>query len=100
MAIGLFDIHGCVGENPNLEITSPVFDKIVIEFPSIENPAQTKTFEISVKRKSEDDIYIQKAILNGERWNSFRFPVSKFFTGGKLEIELGDTPNENWGLKL
>ncbi|NIA12299.1 MAG: glycoside hydrolase family 92 protein [Nitrospiraceae bacterium] len=99
MAIGLFDEHGCVGEAPTLEITSPIFDKIVIEFPSVEDPSQMKTFEITVKRKNASDIYIQKATLNGERWDSFKFPVTKFFAGGTLEIELGKTPNKKWGVQ-
>jgi putative alpha-1,2-mannosidase len=30
MAIGLFDVQGCVGENPELELTGPVFDKIIL----------------------------------------------------------------------
>lgn len=100
MSIGLFDIHGCVGEDPHLEITSPIFDKIVIDFPSLDNLSQPKTFEIVVNRKSPGDIYIQKAWLNGESWDSFRFPITKFFEGGKLEIELGPKPNKKWGKQL
>jgi len=99
LAIGLFDIHGCVGESPTLEITSPLFDKTIIEFPSIENPSKMKTFEITVKRKNTNDIYIQKARLNGEQWNSFKFPITEFFNGGKLEIELGKAPNKKWGVQ-
>ena len=99
MAIGLFDLHGCVGEAPNLEITSPLFDKIVIEFPSVEDPSKMKTFEIIVKRKKASDIYIQKTMLNGKQWESFKFPVADFLSGGELEIELGSKPNKYWGIK-
>ena len=99
MAIGLFDIQGCVGEKPELEITSPIFDKIVIEFPSVEDPSKTKTFEIATQQKDPGEIYIQKARLNGEPWDSFKFPVTKFFAGGKLEIELGKKPNKKWGVQ-
>ncbi len=98
MAMGIFDIHGCVGEKPALEITSPLFDRTVITFPSVEDPSHMNTFEINVKRKNRDDIYIQKATLNGQRWDRFQFPVSQFFKGGKLEIELGKTPNYKWGI--
>ena len=97
LAIGLFDVQGCVGESPNLEITSPLFDKTVLKFPSINNPDKTTKFEIVAKRKNASDIYIQNVRLNGELWNSFKFPVSKFFQGGKLEIELGPEPNKSWG---
>jgi predicted alpha-1,2-mannosidase len=98
MAIGLFDVQGCVGDAPDLEITSPVFDKIILRFPSPYNPERAAKFEIITKRKNKDEIFIQKAWLNGGQWNSFRFPVSEFFKGGKLEIELGSEPNKDWGI--
>jgi predicted alpha-1,2-mannosidase len=98
MAIGLFDVQGCVGEAPDLEITTPLFDKIVLTFPSVNNPGKNSKFEIVVKRKSPGDIYIQKTWLNGVEWKSFKFPVSTFFKGGKLEIEVGPEPNKQWGI--
>jgi len=97
MAIGLFDVQGCVGTDPDLEITSPVFDKITMTFPSLDNINMDSEFVIVVNRKNPDDIYIQSAILNGITWNSFEFPVSEFFKGGKLELELCPEPNKNWG---
>ena len=33
MAVGLFDVQGLADVNPTLEITSPVFDKIVFHLP-------------------------------------------------------------------
>jgi predicted alpha-1,2-mannosidase len=98
MSIGLFDVQGCVGENPQLEITSPVFDKVIMRFPSIENAAKTTLFEIITTRKNPDDIYIQNVKLNGKTWESFEFSVSDYMKGGKLEIELGPEPNKNWGI--
>jgi putative alpha-1,2-mannosidase len=99
MAIGLFDIHGCVGENPMLEITSPVFDRIVITVPSVEQPDKRNSFEIIAKRKNAADIYIQKVRLNGKTHNNFQFPVSDFLKGGLIEIELGPKPNKKWGIE-
>ncbi len=98
MAIGLFDVQGCVGERPKIEITAPFFDKTILRFPSLDNPGERIKFEITVNRKNADDCYIQNARLNGEVWNSFEFPVSEFFKGGNLEIELGPEPNKGWGL--
>jgi predicted alpha-1,2-mannosidase len=98
MAIGLFDVQGCVGVDPDLEITSPLFDKTVLRFPSLDNKAATTTFVITAQRKNADDIYIQNVRLNGNQWDRFTFPVSEFFKGGKLEIELGPDPNKNWGI--
>jgi predicted alpha-1,2-mannosidase len=108
MAIGLFDIQGCAGENPMLEITSPVFDCIAITFPApgnsgnsgiSDNSGKDNTFEIVAKRKNADDIYIQSAKLNGKAWDSFRFPASTFLNGGTLELILGPKPNKKWGVQ-
>lgn len=98
MAIGLFDVQGCVGNNPELEITSPIFDKITLKFPSVDNPKKTKKFEIVTRKSRKDDIYIQSVKLNGEKWDNFSLPIKTFFSGGKLEIELGSTPNKEWGV--
>jgi len=97
MAIGLFDVQGCVGEAPDLDITSPLFDKTVLKFPSLDDPERNTTFEIIAKRENADDIYIQNVRLNGKLWDSFKFPVAEFLQGGKLEIELGPESNKSWG---
>ena len=100
MAIGLFDVQGCVGVAPDLEITSPVFDRVIMKFPALDDPEKINRFEIVVTRKNDTDIYIQNATLNGKQWNQFRFPVSEFFKGGKLELELGTAPDKNWGTAI
>jgi predicted alpha-1,2-mannosidase len=93
MAIGLFNVQGCVGETPQVEITSPLFDKIVLHTPD-------KTFEIHVSRRDPSkDIYIQSVKLNGKEWKSFHFPVRDLLNGGKMEIQLGPEPNTNWGIQ-
>ncbi|MDR3195154.1 MAG: GH92 family glycosyl hydrolase [Tannerella sp.] len=97
MAAGLFDLKGCVGEEPMLEITSPVFDRMVITFPSPEDKNRMNTFEITVKKKHEGDVYIQRVRLNGNPHRHFQFPAADFLKGGKLEIELGPKPNKKWG---
>ncbi len=91
MGIGLFSTRGCVGTEPELEITSPLFDRVVLRTPD-------RTFEIRVKRQdAAKDIYIQSAVLNGKPWNSFCFPVADLLKGGQLELVLGPDPNEAWG---
>lgn len=97
MAIGLFDVQGCVGENPELELTSPLFDRITMKFPGLAKSGQFKKFEIITKRTNKEDVYIQSVKWNGKDWDSFKFPVTSFFGGGKLEIELGPAPNKSWG---
>jgi predicted alpha-1,2-mannosidase len=99
MAAGLFSVQGCVGEAPQLEITSPLFDRIVLHLPAGEDFRQSKTFEITVARQDlAKDIYIQSVKLNGKEWNSFHFPVRDLLNGGTMEIRLGPEPNTAWGI--
>lgn len=95
MAIGLFQMDGGASINSPYEITSPIFDNIEISL----NPDyySGKKFVISTKNNSPDNVYIQSALLNGEDWDSCFFRHAEFANGGKLEIVLGNKPNENWG---
>ena len=77
MAIGLFDLHGCVGEFPELEITSPLFDKIVLRFPSLADPLQNTLFRISVKKKNLQT-YTSTRLIERIKWSRFQFPVTDF----------------------
>lgn len=94
MAVGLFDVQGLADTNPSLEITSPVFDKIVFHLPG------KKTFVIEAKAPAgQDNTYIQSVALNGKPWNSFEFPFATFAGGGSMQLKLGPVPNKKWGVK-
>ena len=100
MAIGLFNVQGCVGADPQLEITSPLFDRIVIHLPRGTDTSPGRTFQIRVKRRDADkDIYIQSVLLNGKPWTRFHFPVRALLDGGVMEIELGPEPQPAWGVE-
>ncbi|NLR78421.1 GH92 family glycosyl hydrolase [Chitinophaga eiseniae] len=99
MGIGLFSVQGCVGENPQLELTSPLFDHISLQLPYGEGFKKYKTFNIKVIRQDQEkDIYIQSVKLNGKTLNSFQLPVHQILQGGNMEIQLGPEPNKNWGI--
>ncbi len=72
IAIGLFEVDGGASVKPAYEITSPVFDKITIHLNNDYYPGNS--FIIETENNSSENIYIQKAYLNGEAWKSFRFP--------------------------
>ncbi|MFC4872191.1 GH92 family glycosyl hydrolase [Negadavirga shengliensis] len=97
MAIGLFNIQGSVSETPIYEITSPVFDKVTIQLD--EKYYAGKQFEIITYDNSKDNLYIQKAALNGQALDKFWFTHEEFAKGGILELWLGSEPNKNWGIK-
>ena len=97
MAIGLFDVQGGASVTPQYEITSPIFDKITIQLDNKYYPG--KEFIIQTKNNSPENIYIQSAELNGKPLNTYHFPHSELIKGGILEIELGPSPNKEWGTK-
>lgn len=96
MQIGLFSITGCTSINPAYEITSPVFDEVIIHLNS--DYYSGRTFRIKAYSNSSKNCYIQKAKLNGVCYNSFVIPHEKLVQGGVLELWLGDTPNKSWGI--
>ncbi len=96
MAIGLFDVKGNVDTNPSYQITSPIFDKITISLDP--EYYEGKTFVIETENNSSQNMYIQKAELNGKDWNHYWINHTDFEKGGKLKLILGETPNKEWGI--
>ncbi|MBN2162751.1 MAG: GH92 family glycosyl hydrolase [Pontiellaceae bacterium] len=93
-AIGLHPI--CPGD-PRYEITSPVFDEATLRL----DPAYTsgKTFVIRAVNNSEDNLYIQKASLNGRSLGRCWLRHDEVAAGGVLELEMGEQPNKQWGIE-
>ncbi|WP_417040047.1 glycoside hydrolase domain-containing protein, partial [Coprobacter fastidiosus] len=58
-----------------------------------------KTFEIIAENCSDENKYIQSAMLNGKPWNKPWFEHKDIMKGGKLELEMGDSPNKDWGIQ-
>jgi predicted alpha-1,2-mannosidase len=96
MAIGLFSLQGNTSAVPRYEITSPIFDKITIALDPVYYPG--KQFTIITHNNSAENLYIQKATLNGKPLERFWFTHEEYAQGGELEIWLGPSPNKNWGL--
>ncbi len=75
----------CPGDM-NYALTAPVFDKITIELdPEFHNG---KTFEILTHRKSKDDLFIEKMMMNDKKQNSYFINHKTITEGGKLEFFL------------
>lgn len=96
-SIGLFQTDGGCRVNPVYEIASPLYQKIVIDLGKRYDRGEK--FEIIANNASRKNMFIQSARLNGKELNSFQFPASELLKGGKLELEMGDEPNENWGVE-
>jgi predicted alpha-1,2-mannosidase len=95
MAIGLFEMDGGCAINPIYEITSPIFDRVIIHLDNRYYPGGT--FEINAINNSTENMYIQSASLNGQDWNRCWFAHSDFASGGTLTLVMGPQPNTNWG---
>jgi predicted alpha-1,2-mannosidase len=87
-AMGFFPVDPAT---ENYEIGSPIFDDLLIHL------ANGKAFEIVAKNNSEKNIYIQSAMLNGQPLERPWFTHTEIANGGKLVLNMGPEPNQNWG---
>lgn len=95
-SLGLFQTDGGCSVDPVYEIASPLFEKVEIELGN--RYGRGDTFIIEAKGASRLNKYVQSARLNGKELNDFKFPASELLKGGRLELEMGDKPNKNWGV--
>lgn len=96
-ALGLFQTDGGCRVDPVYEITSPIFEKVVIDLG--ERFGRGKIFTIEAQNVSRKNKYIQSAVLNNQPLNSFLFPAKTLLQGGKMELTMGPEPNKNWGME-
>ncbi len=95
-ALGLFQMDGGCRIDPIYEIGSPIFNKVSIDLRS--KYGRGKVFDIEAQNVSRENKYVQAAVLNGKKLGTFWFPASELLKGGKLILEMGSTPNKNWGI--
>ncbi|RBQ02720.1 GH92 family glycosyl hydrolase [Pedobacter miscanthi] len=86
----------CPGDN-RYEITSPLFNSVELKLDP--TYAKGKTFNIIAKNNSAENIYIQKATLNGKVYNKCYLNHDQIISGGTLVLTMGNQPNKNWGLE-
>jgi predicted alpha-1,2-mannosidase len=98
MAMGLFSLQGNASVTPVYEITSPIFDKITIDLdPKYYRGSQ---FIITVHgNEAKENVYIQRATLDGKPHDKFWFSHDRYAQGGTLELWLGKEPNKQWGAR-
>lgn len=89
-------IHPSCPGNTRYEITSPIFDNIELKL----DPKYFKggTFKIIAHDNLPENIYIQKATLNGKEYNKCYIDFSDIVNGGTLELYMGSQPNKKWGI--
>jgi hypothetical protein len=72
-------------------IGTPLFERAVIHLP------EGGIFEIIANQVSDENIYIQSAILNGEPYGKSYLKHGDIIRGGALIFEMGAEPNMSWG---
>ncbi|WP_282125305.1 GH92 family glycosyl hydrolase [Marinifilum flexuosum] len=75
-------------------IGSPIFSKVKIHLDN------GKTFTLIANHNSNENKYIQSAILNGKDLNLSSLSHADILKGGSLVLEMGDTPNKAWGTNI
>lgn len=76
---------------PVYNIGSPLFTNAKITL------SNGSVFEIKASNASEENKYIQSAILNGQKWEKAWFSHNDIKNGGKLILVMGNKPNKAWG---
>jgi predicted alpha-1,2-mannosidase len=94
-ATGLHPV--CPGDT-RYEITSPVFDSITLQLDP--HYAKGATFTVRAKNNSPQNVYIQRARLNGRPYGKCWLDHADIMAGGVLELEMGRKPNERWGVDM
>ncbi len=87
-SIGLFEMNGGVTAGSELEITSPLFDKVTITLDKRYYPG--KEFTIEAKNNSDKSRYIKTAYLNGQKLEKPRISFEAIKKGGHLIFEMTD----------
>lgn len=80
----------CPGET-RFEIAGPTFDRADILTGS------NKIFSVIAVNNSIENVYIQSATLNGEKYGKCYIDYQDILKGGSLKLVMGNKPNMNWG---
>lgn len=94
MKIGLFEMKGGADIDPAYDLSSPVFDQIIIHLD--QDYYSGDRFTIKVKENSTQNKYIQSVKLNGSPINQSWFHHQDLVKGGTMEYVLGEEPNYEW----
>lgn len=86
-SLGFYPVDPVSG---NYQLCSPLFDHAAIKISA------KKTFDVSVKKKHRDDMYIARVIFNGKTYTKNFITYRDIMKGGRLEIYLQSKPAE-WG---
>ncbi|QJD98472.1 glycoside hydrolase family 92 protein [Mucilaginibacter robiniae] len=73
---------------------SPLFDEVNLKLPG------GKTMHMVAHNNTDQNIYIQRIMLNGKSYTKSYISHADLMQGGELVFEMGSKPNLNWGKTL
>jgi putative alpha-1,2-mannosidase len=76
---------------PVYDLASPVFDRVDIKLHN------GKTFSIVCRHNSANNKYVQEIKLNGHPQTRVWIRHGEVVSGGELDLQMGDTPNQSLG---
>lgn len=89
-ALGLFEMDGGCTARPMLDLGSPLFERIEISLDP--DYYEGRTFTIEARSNSPENVYVQRAWLDGVRLREPRIPFEAIRRGGRLVLEMGAEP--------
>lgn len=87
-ALGFYPV--CPGTDQYV-LGAPLFKKLTL------NLDNGKAFVISAPANSSANLYVQKAVLNGQVWDKNWIAFSTIQQGGEIQFTMGATPNKARG---
>lgn len=93
-SMGLFDVKGLTDAEPSFALGSPLFDKITIRLHP--DYYKGKEFVIETNCNTGENNYVQQYRLNGRPLTDTRIPFAAIAAGGRLEMEMGNTPKDKY----
>lgn len=87
-ALGFYPVNAVTGV---YVIGSPLVNRA-----RIHNPDKQTTFTIIAENNSPQNIFIQRAELNGKELNRSWFTHADIVAGGELRFHMGGRPNKEW----
>ena len=95
MSLGLFEMDGGCSIKPYYDLSSPLFEKAVIQLDKTYYGG--KKFSIETRNNSMENVYIQSVTLNGVALKKPVLYHEDLIKGGRLIFEMGNKPNVKWG---
>lgn len=89
-AMGFYPVTPAINQ---YVLGAPLFDRITIE---LENG---NYFVIQQNKNVPENIYINKAWLNGKKFEKAFIDFNEIINGGVFYFEMNDKPNKNWASK-